>query len=148
MAKTSVYLPDDLAEQVRAYGISISEVTQRALRKAVDEARIKEDVMTDIQAVAERLSALQRQATAESRAENMRVRALGTEWARTRATAAELEAVAMYESGPYQTPSTLFPLLLRSSGGEKQPVEPGDVRWEHFQAGVHEVWAAVKPLLS
>jgi hypothetical protein len=28
--KTSIYLPDDLAVQVRAYGISISEVAQTA----------------------------------------------------------------------------------------------------------------------
>lgn len=35
MAKTSVYLPDDLAEQVRELEIPISEVTQTALRQEV-----------------------------------------------------------------------------------------------------------------
>ena len=57
MAKTSIYLPDDLAELVRAHGIPVSEIVQRALRQAVLEAQIKEDVMTDIQAVADRLRA-------------------------------------------------------------------------------------------
>ena len=39
--KTSIYLPDDLAGQVRAHGISISEVTQAALRRAVRVAVIR-----------------------------------------------------------------------------------------------------------
>lgn len=33
--KTSIYLPDELAEAVRAHGISISEVVQRALREEI-----------------------------------------------------------------------------------------------------------------
>ena len=53
--KTSIYLPDDLAGQVRAHGISISEVTQAALRRAVRVAVIRDSVVADIQAVAERL---------------------------------------------------------------------------------------------
>jgi len=39
--KTSIYLPNDLAGQVRAHGISISEVTQAALRRAVRVAVIR-----------------------------------------------------------------------------------------------------------
>jgi len=35
MARVNVYLPDDLAERARAAGISISAVTQDALRYAL-----------------------------------------------------------------------------------------------------------------
>jgi post-segregation antitoxin (ccd killing protein) len=45
MPKTSIYLPDDLAAQARAYGISISAVSQAALRQAVAAARDKEELM-------------------------------------------------------------------------------------------------------
>lgn len=35
MARVNVYLPDDLAERARAAGVSISAVTQDALRAAL-----------------------------------------------------------------------------------------------------------------
>jgi len=38
MPKTSIYVPDDLAELVRHYGLSVSEVAQAALREAVNES--------------------------------------------------------------------------------------------------------------
>jgi post-segregation antitoxin (ccd killing protein) len=38
MPKTSIYVPDDLAELVHHYGLSISEVAQAALREAVNES--------------------------------------------------------------------------------------------------------------
>ena len=36
MAKLTIYLPDDLADRVRASGISVSPVCQRALQKEID----------------------------------------------------------------------------------------------------------------
>ena len=38
MPNTSIYVPDDLAELVRHYGLSVSEVAQAALREAVNES--------------------------------------------------------------------------------------------------------------
>jgi hypothetical protein len=38
MPKTSIYVPDDLAELVCHYGLSVSEVAQAALREAVNES--------------------------------------------------------------------------------------------------------------
>jgi nucleotide-binding universal stress UspA family protein len=38
MPKRSIYVPDDLAELVRHYGLSVSEVAQAALREAVNES--------------------------------------------------------------------------------------------------------------
>jgi post-segregation antitoxin (ccd killing protein) len=99
MAKTSIYLPDDLAEQVRAHGIPVSEVAQDALRRAVREAEIKENAMTDIQAVADRMKGIsaERAKTEQTKAE--RIRGYGIEWAREDADAAELEYLATYD-GP------------------------------------------------
>jgi hypothetical protein len=151
MAKTSIYLPDDLAEQVRAHGIPVSEVAQAALRQAVKAAEIKENVMTDIKAVAERLQATRVTEAAQSRAEEARVRAMAVKWAKAAATAAELEYVAAYD-GPadrYMVPTSAFYLGLIGDADEWKgiPRKPGDTRWEHFQAGALEVWEAVQPLL-
>ncbi|MEK7252800.1 MAG: type II toxin-antitoxin system CcdA family antitoxin [Actinomycetota bacterium] len=39
MARVNVYLPDDLAEEARASGINVSQVTQQALRAALAGSR-------------------------------------------------------------------------------------------------------------
>jgi post-segregation antitoxin (ccd killing protein) len=49
--KTSIYLSDELAEQVRAHCISISQVAQAALRQAVQAAAVRDEVITDIEAL-------------------------------------------------------------------------------------------------
>ncbi len=166
MAKTSIYLPDDLAEQVRAHGIPVSEVAQAALRRAVRDAEIKENVMTDIQAVADRLNAA-RVADAETdrvRAarESAKARAYGAKWARTVADAADLEYVAVFY-GPadlFRTPVSLVAFVSgenerehRAAGGtglpgaSSVPLDPDARYWDDLQAGACEVWEAVKPLL-
>ncbi len=38
MARVNVYLPDDLAERARSAGVSISAITQEALRVALSAA--------------------------------------------------------------------------------------------------------------
>lgn len=40
MPKITVYLPDDLAEQVKASQLNVSQVTQDALRRALDSSRM------------------------------------------------------------------------------------------------------------
>jgi hypothetical protein len=89
--KTSIYLPDELAEQVRVHGISITEVAQTALRHAVRAAIIRENVMTDIQAVAERLPSTIDRSSLDSRDGDRRD---GIRWAREHATTGELEQLA------------------------------------------------------
>jgi post-segregation antitoxin (ccd killing protein) len=39
MARVNVYLPDDLAAEVRASGLNVSQVTQEALRAALSPIR-------------------------------------------------------------------------------------------------------------
>ena len=163
MAKTSIYLPDDLAEQVRAHGIAVSEVAQAALRQAVKDAEINENVMTDIQAVAERLRADRGEVTETDQARAAKARAYGDKWARTTASADDLGYVVTYSDPPedFRTPLSLVAFLTdehqrehRAEGGTGLPglsgipARPGDRYWQDFQAGAREVWNAVLPLLS
>lgn len=162
MAKTSVYLPDDLAEEARACGIPISEVTQAAVRQAVKDAQIKENVMTDIQAVADRLRATRAADAEAERAKAARARACGVRWARTAASADELESMVTYAGPPldYRTPVSVVTFVSgehqrehRALGGvglpgpTDLPTGPGDRYWPDFLAGAREVWDAVQPLL-
>jgi hypothetical protein len=155
MAKTSIYLPDELAERARAYGIGVSEVAQAAVREAVRAAQIRASVMTDISAVAERLQATRIADAQAGRTKAAKVRQHGVEWARRLATAAELEYVAAY-AGPadrYLTPTSL---VFYASGERHRantssgvvPCRPGDQYWPDFLEGVREVWDAVQPLLT
>lgn len=148
MAKTSIYLPDDLAEQVRAHGIPISEIVQRALRQAVHEAQIKEKVMTDIQAVAERLKLQQEKDSEAARLADAtaaaNARALGATWAQTTATAEEIKYVATYDghASDYRAPMSLFLSSPTSYTG------PTREHWADLQDAVREIWEQVKPLLA
>jgi hypothetical protein len=149
MAKTSVYLPDDLAEQARAYGIPISEVTQAAVRWAVRDVQLKGAVLNDISAVAERLNETRRWAAQKSKEQELRARVQGSEWARALATATDLEYVATFaRPGNYSIPLSLLSIMHERTGPwANTPVAPRDERWEHFQAGAREIWDAVQPLL-
>jgi len=163
MAKTSIYLPDELAEQVRAHGIPVSEVAQAALRKAVKDAEIKENVMTDIRAVAERLRANRGEVTEADRSRAAKARAYGDKWARTCASADDLGYVVMYSDAPedFTTPASLVTFVSGENqrehrgagctglpGPSGMPLGPADRYWREFQAGAREVWNAVLPLLT
>jgi post-segregation antitoxin (ccd killing protein) len=141
MAKTSIYLPDDLAEQVRAYGIPVSEVAQTALRQAVKDAEIKGSIMTNIQAVADRMKGI---IAAETETKGAEIRKLGTKWARESATAGELEYLATYDKADgFNAPISL--VMYLDTGA---PFGPSRPYWAEFQNGAREVWGAVQPLLT
>ncbi len=40
MARVNVYLPDDLAEEVKSVGLNVSKLTQEALRSALAASRV------------------------------------------------------------------------------------------------------------
>ncbi|MFP3902359.1 MAG: type II toxin-antitoxin system CcdA family antitoxin [Acidimicrobiia bacterium] len=42
MARVNVYVPDDLADEARASGLNVSQLTQRALREALSARRTDE----------------------------------------------------------------------------------------------------------
>jgi hypothetical protein len=151
MPKTSIYLPEDLADQVRAHGISISEVAQSALRQAIKTAQIKENVMTDIQAVADRLRETRRLSAEQEREKDVQIHAEGIWWASTRANAEDLEYIATFSgtSVDYYMPGSLAAVLAASASEHRNiPLNPDQKRWEHFQAGAREVWDAVQPMLA
>jgi hypothetical protein len=146
--KTSIYLSDDLAKQVRAHGISISEITQMALRKAVHAAIIRETVMTDIHAVAERLRSTIDQTVHDSRD---RGRRHGITWAKQHATAAELEQLATLEDSTLVVgrPHTLVNFISTAKNACHQlvKIDTEEPYWDGFQAGAGDVWDAVELLL-
>ena len=144
MAKTSIYLPDELAEQVRAHGIPVSEVAQAALRQAVKDAQIKENLMTDIQAVAERMRGLQRDADEQARAEAEYVRSLGVKWAQETASAEALQYVAEWDN---DRPADTFQSMATMTYGAGYPGSPKGQHWAEFQAGAREIWEQVRPLV-
>ena len=50
MARVNVYLPDDLAAEARAAGLNVSNLTQQALRSALNASRVN-DWLDDIAAM-------------------------------------------------------------------------------------------------
>jgi len=58
MPNINVYLPDDLASQVRAAGIGISRVTQKALRAEVERRRAQRLVGVDLTEIRNRSTLL------------------------------------------------------------------------------------------
>lgn len=87
MAKVTIYLPDELAAQVKDSGISVSPVCQRALQQ---EVRTMKAMMIDddeIAQAAQRLIAEEGEEVMRARAEGTRV---GRFWALNLAAPAEL----------------------------------------------------------
>lgn len=147
--KTSIYLPDELAEQVRAHGISISEVTQAALRQAVHAAMIDQSILGDIDAVAERLRSTIDQTAKHQYEGGWRD---GVLWAKQYATAGELAGLATLDTRAVhlEPPHSLID-FSSSREGQKLigvTVFTEDPYWNGFTKGVGEVWQAVQPLLS
>jgi hypothetical protein len=146
--KTSIYLPDDLAEQIRAHGISISEVSQAALRRAVDAATAKQRIAVDLTAVAERLRTTIDSSDQQLRAEGYDV---GILWARDHATAGELAQLATLATRTIQLehPHTVVRVMSQRDDFSYTTivVDTGDPYWAGFVEGASQVWDAVQPLL-
>lgn len=145
--KTSIYLPDELAEQLRAYDISISAVAQAALRRAVHAAQIQQKAVIDIEAVAARL----RGTVDEDRQRFEDGHADGLSWARNLATVTELRNLAQETVGRYLElrNHTLVEFLRaqQSMDAESVTVDLDDPYWKGFRAAATDVWEAVHPLL-
>ena len=154
MPKINVYLPDELAEQVRHHGITVSAVCQRALTQEVKSMEAKEAATSDVEAVAVRL----RQTITE---EDTRLHAEGREdgaqWAKTKATWTELQEVsdwAEYEHFLSEDHS-LYPDISQleenshhlTHDGRGWYVEAESAYWRGFIAAALEVRSAVAPLI-
>ncbi|MFG2948166.1 type II toxin-antitoxin system CcdA family antitoxin [Streptomyces adustus] len=144
--RMNISVPDELAEQVRARDLPISSICQDALRKAVDLAEKKERIMSDMQAVIERL----RDTRDEERQRHTdEGRELGILWAKGYATADELRKVAEgdgmdYEAGVGSSAGIAeFYAEVENNYDEKYQEEHNDA----FVVGAREVWEAVKDSL-
>lgn len=91
MAKVTIYLPDGLADRVKALDLSVSPVCQGALEEEVDKLAAVKDATRDMEKVAARLRETIKDDEVESRKQGFLD---GTEWAREVATMSELRRVA------------------------------------------------------
>lgn len=142
--RMNISVPDELAEQVRARDLPISSICQDALRKAVDLAEKKEQIMSDVQAVIERLRGTQD----EERQRNIdEGRELGILWAKGYATADELRKVAEGDRLSVEKMLSSNELVLVDFYREAEHNFNEDFADDHnegFIAGAREVWDAVK----
>lgn len=90
MPKVTIYVPEELLSAVRAAGVSMSPICQRALDREVHRVQAIKTATVDIERVAERL----RKTIAEEAASDYRQAfEMGAEWARSTATFSELRSV-------------------------------------------------------
>jgi hypothetical protein len=144
--RMNISVPDDLAEQVRARDLPISSICQDALRKAVELAEKKEQIMTNIEAVVERLRGTQDE---EKQRQNEEGRVLGILWAKQWATADELETAAGMDVDAFPgwatSTDSIREFMDEVEHNFKQ--EYADDHNEGFLDGASEVWDAVKDQL-
>jgi hypothetical protein len=143
--RMNISVPDEIAGQVRAYDLPISSICQEALRKAVERAQAKENVMSDIDTVVERLRDT---IGAEERSKHEEGRTDGIEWAKRYATARELEDMVTGDNSDANHFQNGHSLVVFGSIKDGQSyfsvtVEPGEPYWDGFLAGAAEIWDAV-----
>jgi Post-segregation antitoxin CcdA len=121
MPKTTIYLPDPLAGEVKSAGINVSAVCQKALEQEVRRMEARAAVTNDLAAVEARLRDT---IDEEDKEEYDKGFAEGAAWARDVASFRELEDVAGLRETHWssaQLPESLTNFLEWSSAH----VEPG-----------------------
>jgi hypothetical protein len=160
--KTSVYLPDDLAEQVRAFRIPMSEVVQAALRQAVADAEAMElakaKIGPEIEPAVVRLRGILAEEERARDAERAEGRDVGIIWARDYATPMELRVFTSSLPPPFVSGSHSLcrlrvdqPELSARLGHSRTSIQidvQGRPWWKGFQQGAAMVWEAVQPILE
>jgi post-segregation antitoxin (ccd killing protein) len=151
VAKVTVYLPDDLAGEVRQHEtLNISEVCQQGLRAEVRRRNAIANATSDIERVAARL----RNHTIEDTSQHTQGYEAGSLWARERASWAELEELTRYLTRdyesfePFEPPASLAHMLEAQFG---RPII-GRMQRDPFSQGlldgVRAVYEAVKSHLD
>lgn len=98
MPKVNVYLPAELAREVKESGIGLSPVCQAALRAEVLRARTTTAEASDLEAVAERLILTEK---LDADRDYLEGHDVGREWARDAASLRELRAVSRHGAGDW-----------------------------------------------
>src|SRR2546429_3886730 len=91
MPKVTIYLPDGLAERVKALNLSVSPICEAALVGEVDKVTAVNNASGDMESVAARVRETIGRDEVASRHQGFRD---GTAWARDLATMSELRRVA------------------------------------------------------
>ncbi|SRR6266545_179238 len=159
MARVNVYLPDDLAADVKAAELSVSTICQQALTRELRMLQATKDVTFDPEQAAARLKQSEDAAFQEGRA-------VGIRWATDVAPHRE-EVTAVADLQPnvkfYDTSHSLFRYLAQADhrsaySRDRDPADhENDEQWyvaledtpfaRGVIAGVAEVWKAIEPLL-
>ncbi|KUO15271.1 type II toxin-antitoxin system CcdA family antitoxin [Streptomyces dysideae] len=136
MPKINVYVPDALAERVKAAGISVSPICQRALEEEVRRMEAQQKASAELLEVAARLRATQPEAGIGGE-EGSRGHQAGLNWARTTATYEELSEMAGlglhgWSVLPVPGHHTMVP-ALREAGYPQQANE-------EFELSIQDPW--------
>ncbi|MGI5159402.1 type II toxin-antitoxin system CcdA family antitoxin [Microbispora sp. CA-102843] len=143
----NISVPDELAERVRAYDLPISAICQDALMEAVRRARLKEKVMDDIQAVAERLQATMPEVVLKKYEEGYDV---GVQWAKKEASVYQLKLIAgEIPNARWQGDEAIVELTCDPYIGMDPDGHELESAYERgVLEGASEVWAAARPLVQ
>ncbi len=148
MPKVNVYLPDNMAAEVKAAQLSLSPICQRAIREELDRVSAIKAASKDLRAVAERL-----RNTIDEEDRGMRQEGYndGVAWAREYATADELQYVAQDfdpDRDRFDGDHSIVAFVAARDGENVISVgaEPGPY-WDGFADGAREVFGQVRPLL-
>jgi len=152
--KINVYLPEDMAAEVREAKLSVSPVCQQAIRKELDRLNAQREATRDIDAVAARLRGTINE---EEAVDAKNGYADGTDWARNFATASELREFTGLEDldqgGDLQRggilPDHSILDFMSSKDGENVfsvSIEENPY-WRGFVDGASKVLEQVEPLL-
>ncbi|MGH8904551.1 MAG: hypothetical protein ACRDYA_23430 [Egibacteraceae bacterium] len=151
MAKVTVYLPDDLASEVRQHEtLNISEICQQGLRAEIRRRNAMANATSDIERVAARLQ----NHAIEDTSQKAQGYEAGSLWARERASWPELEQLARYVAHdlesfePFEPPTSLARMLEAQFGRQIIGRMQRDPFSEGLLDGVHAVYEAVKSHLD
>jgi len=154
MPKITVYLPDDLATDVKAAGISVSPICQRALEEEVKRAALLRAWSGD-----ERLAAARERLLATTAHEDLdQGRQQGREWALQMADQKELRRIASLVEGSDWYPGATWDVKpfkntdewptaaawLYGPNTEFEDPADEDAFLDGFVLGAAEVWDAIK----
>lgn len=151
MAKVTIYLPDNLAAEVRQHEtLNLSEVCQQGLRAEICRRNAMANATSDIERVAARLQ----NHAIEDTSQNAQGYEAGSLWARERASWAELDQLAHYVARnyesfePFEPPTSLVRMLEAQFGRQIIGRMQRDPFSEGLLDGVRAVYEAVKPHLD
>lgn len=144
MPKVNVYLPDELAEQVKRLAIPVSATCQQALTQEVHKMEALTTATTDIEATAERLRGTIQEEDSQHRQDG---REDGNEWARMWATWLELSDLDRWDGDIRPDDDHSLNEFIQDRDYHDIEFSTWEPYWQGFLEGAVEVRETVRPLL-